>query len=292
MTIDQLRVFVAVAERQHVTQAAKALNMTQSAASSAITALERRYDVRLFDRVGRGIELTAAGVAFFPEARRIVESVRGAEQALRDLGSLRGGTLRLTASQTIASYWLPAVLRVFQARHPGVTVDVSLGNTEQAAERVHNGLAELGFVEGAVDDPALSHRAVGQDRLVLVQAGPAPATIDESWMRAAAWVTREGGSGTRSSFAAALAARGIDADTLPVTLVLPSNEAVRTAVEAGMGVAALSTLVVAAAIHAGTLHRLPLDLPARPFFALRHRQRVPGKAVVALLAIVDERAAT
>src|SRR5579872_3720550 len=118
MTLDQLRVFVAVAERQHVTRAAEALNLAQSAASAAIATLEARHGVPLFHRVGRGIELTEAGRMFLVEARAVLGRAAHAELALAEYGGMQRGTLRLVASQTIASYWLPSRLAAFHARHP------------------------------------------------------------------------------------------------------------------------------------------------------------------------------
>ncbi len=88
MTLEQLRIFVAVAERRHVTKAAAALGMTQSAASAAIAALERRYGARLFDRVGRGIELTDTGRRFLPEARAVLDQMNAARSVLEDLSDL------------------------------------------------------------------------------------------------------------------------------------------------------------------------------------------------------------
>ncbi|BBE71388.1 LysR substrate-binding domain-containing protein [Oharaeibacter diazotrophicus] len=290
MTLEQLRIFVAVAERQHVTAAARALAMTQSAASAAIAALEERHDVRLFDRVGRRIELTDSGRLFLDEARAVLARAAAAERALDDLGSLRRGRLRLVASQTTAAYWLPPVLAAFHDRHPGVAVEVAIGNTRRAADLVLAGEADFGVVEGVVDDPALVVRPLGRDTLVVVQATPhRGGPVDGAWLRAARWVTREPGSGTRSAFDAALGRLGLAPDDLTVALVLPSNEAVRTAVEAGAGVAALSSLVVGPALAAGTLHRLPLDLGPRPFFGLGHRERYRSRACDALLALIAER---
>ena len=107
MTLEQLRVFVAVAERQHVTRAAEALNLAQSAVSSAIAGLEARHEVKLFNRVGRGIELTQAGTLFLAEARAVLARAESAELVLSELGGLERGTLVVQASQTIASFWLP-----------------------------------------------------------------------------------------------------------------------------------------------------------------------------------------
>ena len=153
MTLEQLRIFIAVAERQHVTRAADVLNLTQSAVSSAITTLEARHGVALFDRVGRGIVLNRAGEMFLAEARKVLAQAQAAEAALADLSGLERGRLSIHASQTIASYWLPPRLTRFHEAHPGIEIDVAIGNTAQVARAVAEGDAEIGLVEGLVDDP-------------------------------------------------------------------------------------------------------------------------------------------
>lgn len=298
MTLEQLRIFVAVAEREHMTAAARALNLTQSAVSSAIAALEERHDVRLFHRVGRGIALTDAGRVFLYEARAVLTRTEGAERALDDLGGLRRGRLRLVASQTTAAYWLPPFLAAFARMHPLLHVELAIGNTEQAAERVHDGAADLGIVEGVVDDPALAHWPVGEDRLVLVRAaggaggagtsGDGNGAVGRVSLSRARWILREQGSGTRSSTDAALRRLGIVPEALDIALVLPSNEAVRTAVEAGAGIAALSRLVVDPSVAAGRLEILPVDLGTRSFQALLHKERYRPRPVEAFLALLAD----
>src|SRR5579864_9277660 len=120
MTLEQLRVFVAVAERQHVTRAAEALHIAQSAVSASIAALEERHGVKLFHRVGRGIEMTEAGALFLVEARAVLARAESAELALSELGGLKRGALAVHASQTIASYWLPRHLVRFRRDYPGI----------------------------------------------------------------------------------------------------------------------------------------------------------------------------
>lgn len=285
MTLEQLRIFVAVAECQHMTRAAEALHLTQSAVSAAISALEARHAVRLFHRVGRGIELTETGEALLAHARGVLDRVAAAEQALADRGALLGGRLSLVASQTIGSYWLPRFLARFSAAHPGVTIDLASGNTAQAAAKVLAGEAELGFVEGLVDEPALARWPVGEDALRLVRAEPAP-DADAGWLRRARWVMREPGSGTRTSLEAALAGLGIAREEINVALTLPSNEAVRTAVAAGEGIAGLSALVVAPLIEFGRLHALDIALPPRRFYGLRHKERYRSRASDVLLEMI------
>ena len=109
-----VRIFGAVAERQHVTHAAEALNLAQSAASHAIASLEDRHQTKLFHRIGRHIELTDAGQAFLKEARAVLATVEAAELALIEFSNLKRGVLSVQASQTIANYWLPRHLAAFR----------------------------------------------------------------------------------------------------------------------------------------------------------------------------------
>lgn len=290
MTLEQLRVFVAVAERQHVTRAAEALRIAQSAASASIAALEGRHGAKLFHRVGRGIELTEAGTLFLVEARAVLARAEAAELVLSELGGLRRGTLAVQASQTIASYWLPRHLVAFRRAHPGIDIRLAVGNTTQVAAAVHDGSAELGFVEGAVNDPALESRAVARDQLVIVVGTGHPwagcGAITPDRLAESDWVLREAGSGTRSVFEAALEGFGLAASSLRVVLDLPSNESVRAAVEAGMGATAISASAAAPSIEAGLLHPVGLTLPERDFHVLRHTERYRSRAADALLAII------
>ncbi len=287
MTLEQLRIFVAVAERQHVTRGAEAAHVTQSAASNAIASLEARHQTALFDRVGRGIELTEAGRRFLVEARAVLARAEAAERLLSEFGDLSRGSLRLVASQTIASYWLPPRLARFHEKYPQIEIKLSLDNSEGAAESVVEGTAELGFAGGIVAAPALASWQVGEDRMALVAASPV-ASVDHAWLRAARWIVRERGSGTRSTFEEIVRRLGLDPDEFEIGMTLPSNEAVRTAVEAGAGVAVLSELVVQPSIAAGRLHALPFDMPARPFFALRHKERYRTRASDAFVALTSE----
>jgi DNA-binding transcriptional LysR family regulator len=288
MTLEQLRIFIAVAETQHVTRAARQLNLTQSATSAAIAALEARYGIKLFDRVGRGIVLTQTGRDFLNEAREVVARAKAAAQALDDLAGLRRGSLNLAASQTVANYWLSPRITAFRKAHPGIALHVVIANTEQVAQAVLRGDADLGFVEGEVDDPSLAIRKMEGDSLAVVVGASHPWTgktrIAPKLLTETCWILREPGSGTRSMFEAALRKFDIKLSDLDIRLELPSNEAVRIAVESGDCATAISDLVVAQSLAAGTLHRVQIDLPKRPFFALRHKERYASQAEKALLA--------
>ncbi|MEO6947877.1 MAG: LysR substrate-binding domain-containing protein, partial [Nitrobacter sp.] len=129
-----------------------------------------------------------------------------------------------------------------------------------------------------------------EDRLVLVRAAPfADITVNAAWMKGSRWIMREPGSGTRSTLDHYLRQIGIEPGTLDVALVLPSNESVRTAVEAGAGIAVLSSLVVQPAITAGTLHAAQFEFGSRAFFGLRHKERYRSKLADALLELIRSR---
>lgn len=290
MTLEQLRIFVAVAEREHVTRAARDLNLTQSATSAAVAALEARYQTKLFDRIGRRIVLTDAGRLFLVEAKAVLARAASAETMLADLAGLKRGSLGIGASQTVGNYWLPAPLQLFRSRYPGIAIRLTMGNSETVAGLVHNGEADLGLIEGEIDDPSLSVTAVAEDEMVVVAAPDHPWLSNPPASVGAAlnakWVLREPGSGTRSILYAALAAENIDPKRLSISLELPSNEAVRAAVEAGAGVSVLSRLVAAGSLKAGTLAAVDMKLPMRRFFLLRHKERYVTRAQQAFMDLV------
>jgi|SRR6185312_9880467 len=290
MTLEQLRIFVAVAERQHLTRGAAALHLSPSAVSTAIRALEDRYGARLFNRVGRQIELTDTGQRFLPEARAALAAAAAAELSLAESTSLTAGSLRLQASQTVAAYWLPLVLMRFRAQYPGVALSLEIGNTESVARQVREGGADLGFIEGEVDEPLLAMRVVAADRLVLLAAPEHPWATgrppDAAQLTAGRWILRERGSGTRSAFEASLRADGIDPDALDVVLTLPSNEAILSALGAGAYLGVASGRVAAAALAAGQLARLDYALRPRPFRMLWHKSRYLTRAARAFEAML------
>jgi DNA-binding transcriptional LysR family regulator len=293
MTLEQLRIFAAVAAREHVTQAAAALHLTQAAVSASIAALESQHGVKLFDRVGRGVTLTTAGRQFLPEAQELLAHATLAEAALADFAGLKRGRLTIYASQTIASYFLPPVIAAVKRQHPGLTVELAIGNTAQVARALREGAAELGFVEGPLDAPDLAVEEVASERMAVFVPPDHPwaagGALTPGDLRRAEWVFREEGSGTRDAFLAALAERGIELAALNIVLTLPSNEAVREAVAAGGGVACLSPLVCARVLQAGVVRRANFLLPPRQFNAVRHGERYASQAAAAFLRAVHAR---
>lgn len=299
MTLEQLRIFLAAAERQNMTRAAEALHVTQPAVSAAIAALEARHGLPLFHRIGRNIELTEAGKVLRDEAQAILRRVQDAEASLADMLGLRRGRLRLAASQTVGNYWLPPLMARFRRAFANIDLNLAIGNTEQVAAAIKDGTAELGIVEAPVAGDLFTERLLPGDRLVLVAAATdaglrlsrllSPlSSADEKLLGGADWVWRETGSGTRQLMETMLTTLGLDPATLPRSLELPSNEAVRLAVEAGAGFTIISELAVAASIQEGRL--LSWDLPnaTRHFRLLHHRSYRPSQVAVAFGSLISD----
>lgn len=290
MTFEQLRVFVTVAEHLHFTRAAQALNLTQPAVSASVAALESTYNLKLFHRVGRRIELTDAGRVFLEDARAVLQHVRETEDHLVALSQLPQGRLNIAASQTVGTCWLPSFIHRLHCEHPEIALHLHIANTVQVAVAVREGVADLGVVEGEVEDPSLDIRPVAGDRLVLVVgrghpwAGRKRVELDE--FAETAWVIREKGSGTRRLFEQLFAAAGHPPAQLAGALELPNGEAVARAVAAGAGAAVLSELVVASDVRAGLLCQIDAPLPKRTFSLLRHKERFESPASKALAELL------
>jgi DNA-binding transcriptional LysR family regulator len=282
MTLDQLRIFVEVAAQQHITKAAQALNMTQSAVSSAINALENRHAVKLFDRVGRAIVLNQTGRLFLPEAHAVLAQARAAGAMLNDLAGLTRGELSIAASQTVGAYWLPPRLVRFRAAYPEVKLDIKIGNTEEAANAVEAGHSEIAVVEGLVDRPMLASEVVATDEMIIAVAPGHPwapsSKARDIVLTESAWVLREIGSGTRLAFDRLMLAHDIERSRLDIAIVLPTNEAVLVAVETGAGATFVSRSAASAALRGGLLEEVDWPTVPRPFYLLRHKERYRSRA--------------
>jgi len=286
MTLEQLRVFVTVAETLNMRRAGEILHLTQPAVSAAVAALETRYSTALFDRIGRGLGLSAAGRAFLPEAQAVLARAAESQRVLDDLAGLVRGEVKIAASQTLANYWLPPQMARFATAWPEVELPLTVGNTAQTVEAVLAGEADIGFVEGTVNTASLRIQRVGGDRLSFYVSPRHPLVgqrVKKRELRDAVWVMREPGSGTREHLAAGLAVLGLALEDLTIRLVLPSNSAVLEAVEAGEFIAAVSDLAAASRLAAGKLVRLDGSLPPRAFHLVIHRARRPSRAAKAFV---------
>lgn len=290
MTLNQIRIFVLIAELGHVTRAAERLGITQSAASASIAALEKQYEIKLFNRVGRSVQLSETGEHFLAEAQALLASARAAQRHLRELGGITVGKIDIAASQTIANYWLPRRLATFHDQFPEVTLNVTISNTRDVEQAIVNGKADVGFVEGSTYAKNIERTLVDHDQLSLVVSSKRWPQLERDRQKIRLvklpWIVREQGSGTREVLEDMARAEGLDWSELNIVLELPSNEAVREAVETGAGATLISSHVVASSLANGSLKALPLNVPPRSYHMLRHHDRAASNALKALINTV------
>jgi DNA-binding transcriptional LysR family regulator len=287
MTLEQLRIFVAVAYIEHFTRAAERLGISQSAVSAAVAALESRYKTLLFDRSHRRVELTPAGNALLLEAKEILARVDLTTRRLEDLANLRIGRVAVAASQTIANYWLPPRLVTLRQSYPGVRVDVWCGNSSEVEKRLARGEADLGIIEHQPSDDAFIVDRLEADEIVAVVGSKHDwfGREDVGWheLPLTPWIMREPGSATRTLFEAALTGHCVPAAALDIALVLRSGEAVRSAVIASTCAAVMSSLLSDVSASAGLLRQLRTITITRHFSALLPQGRPTTRATALML---------
>lgn len=264
-----LEALVTVARTGSLNTAAAELGRTQQALSARIAALETRTGVGLVTRGPRGATLTPAGVAVVEWGSRLLEQAAEVDAGLAALRGDRRSRLRVAASLTVAERLLPAWLvdldrRARQGGAPPPRPELQTTNSTAVVRLVRAGEVDLGFVEGPRPPRGLRSRTIAHDRLVVVvppghpwAARRRPLTAGE--LAHTALVTRERGSGTRDTLAAALAAADEDPDAAAPVAQLSTTAAVRTAVLAGAGPSVLSDLVVADDLAAGRLVAVPVE---------------------------------
>jgi DNA-binding transcriptional LysR family regulator len=298
MTLEQLRIFLAVAEMLHFTRAAEALYITQPAVSAAIQTLETEYGVRLFHRIGRHIEITDAGKLLQGEAQGIIDHVELTERGLKELNNLQRGELKLGASLTVGNYWLPEKISQFKQLYPGIFINCKLGNAEEICEGTAVGMYDLGLVTGEIKpslQQCLEKDEVGSDCLQIVVSKSHPwfqrteIYLDE--LLSTSWVMRESGSGAQQMFHQALETWGIEPSNLDVVLHLNTSEMVKAVVESGVGAAAIPESMVKKELQLGTLHAVGIINPQKksgkrleiiqPIWKLKHRQRFHTRVMTA-----------
>ena len=292
MTLTQLKIFIMVAELGNVTKAAERLGLTQSAASAAIAAIENTYQVKLFERVGRSVELSETGKRFLPEAQSTIRSARATVRNLRSLSGKTYGNLHITASQTIANYWLPQRLAVFHNRNPDVSLNVTMSNTRDVEQAVLTGKANIGFVEGQISSDKLTLTKIDHDQPLIVASSKRWSTFAMSDkninLKNIPWIVREKGSGTRKMLEDLVEKKKLRWEDLDITLELPSNESVREAVVAGVGATLISRHVVNLSLQTGLLKSATLDFPPRNYHMIFRKERQSSAAEDALIELIQK----
>lgn len=293
MNLRQLELFVSVAREGSFSRGAESSLRTQSTVSQQISALESELGTRLFDRTGKGVELTAAGRLLYAAADRVLGEVTTLRTEMAAFLGQGDQTLTLGASNIPATYLLPGLLPELTRRRPGLTLNVSVADSRAILDRLLAADFELGVVGEVMELSGCDFQPLAMDELRLVVApGHRWSGVREialSQLLDEPLLLRESGSGSGGAFTVALEGLGIDPQQLKVVARLGSNEAVREAVVGGSGAAFLSWLSVRREVARGELVTIPvhgLEVTRRLWLARRSRRTLsPAAETVAALLL-------
>ena len=279
-TLKQLQVFLAVANHENVSHAATELAMSQSAASTALKELEQRFNLTLFDRIGKRLQLNEQGLALRPRAAALLSRADELESSLirhSDIGELKVG-----ATLTIGNYLAIGIMAAFMNEHSSAKVQLTVENTSAIAAKVRNFELDIGLIEGELQESDLQVIYWRDDELALFCAPEHPLAqkklLTDADLLAARWIVRETGSGTRQAFD-----RGMSGilSNIDLRLQLQHTEGIKRAVEAGLGIGCLSKITLQEAFQRQSLVELkaPHRNWTRKFYFILHRQKFLSSGV-------------
>jgi DNA-binding transcriptional LysR family regulator len=253
----KLRVFCAVAETKSFSKASELIHLTQPAVSLQIQAMEELYETRLFDRSGNTINLTPAGEVLYRRAKEILSLYAEAQRSISEITGAIKGSLSIGASSTIGNYLLPIIISAFKKKVPQVNISLVVSNTKTITEKLNAGEIDIALVEGDVSKQRFSVETLIADELVVimspVHSWAERRNIPAIELTKEPMIMREEGSGTRQVILKYLEEHGIKQDHLKIALVMGSTEAIKGAVEEGVGVSIVSGWAARKALKHGLL---------------------------------------
>jgi DNA-binding transcriptional LysR family regulator len=265
-TLDQLRILKAIAAEGSFKRAADSLYVSQPAVSLQVQNLERQLDVPLFDRGGRRAQLTEAGHLLLSYGDRILTLCEETCRAIEDLQNLQGGTLIIGASQTTGTYLLPRMIGVFRQQFPEVAVQLHVHSTRRTAWSVANGQIDLAIIGGEVPpelQDSLEIIPYAEDELALILPVLHPLarvnTVQKEDLYKLQFITLDSQSTIRKVIDQVLTRSGIETRRLKVEMELNSIEAIKNAVQAGLGAAFVSVSAIEKELQWDILHRAKIE---------------------------------
>lgn len=294
MNLRQMEIFVAVAESGSFSRAAESVLLTQSTVSQHISALENEMGVRLFDRVGRGAELTEAGLLFRRHVRQVLAECADLRQAMARFQGLEDSQLTVGASNIPANYLVPNMLPILAASYPGIVLSVITGDSREIIDRLVVGEMPLAVVGDCFANDAVEYSPLVTDTLLLVVGKGHPWWDRQSVARVELATTplivREVGSGSGSAVDQVLQRAGLDPAELRIAARFGSNEAVKQAVVSGFGAAFLSSLSIERELAYGGLAVVSVEgvTISRRFWLAVRRDRTLSPAAQAFAALFEE----
>ena len=273
-SLRQLEIFVAISRTESVSRASEALSLSQSATSTALSELERQFDLQLFDRVGKSLRINETGQQLLPRAVELLDRAKEIENLLQ--GHAGFGHMRIGATLTVGNYLATILVARFLQEHPESRIQLQVHNTSTIVQQIANHELDLGLIEGDCNHPDIEVQPWIADELVVFSAPnhslASQRKVSLEQLLQEDWILREKGSGTRETFDRAFHSHH---SKLKIRLELEHTEAIKRAVESGLGIGCISRLALKDAFRRGSL--VPISTPnldlSRFFYFLWHKQK-------------------
>lgn len=287
-TLKQLEVFVAVSKTESVSRACEMLALSQSATSTALIEFEKQFDVQLFDRVGKSLRINEIGRQLLPKAVDLLDRAREVESLLQGRQAI--AHLKIGATLTIGNYLATLLIARFLQSHPQAHLQLQVHNTSTIVQQILQHELDLGMIEGECNHADIEVIPWIADELVVFAHPSHPlagqAKVSKAELMQQTWILREQGSGTRETFNRAFHG---DYARLKIQLELEHTEAIKRAVEAGLGIGCISRLALKDAFRRGSLVPLETDELTfdRYFYFLRHKHKFQSAGIRQFLALCE-----
>ena len=285
-SLRQLEIFVAISRTESVSRAAEELFLSQSATSTALGEFERQFSLQLFDRVGKSLRINEAGQRLLPRAVELLDRAKEIEDMLD--GHAGFGHMKIGATLTVGNYLATILVAQFLQEHPESRIQLQVHNTRTIVQQIANHELDLGLIEGDCHHPDIEVETWIADELVVFSAPDHPLAkqrkVSMEQLLQEPWILREKGSGTRETFDRAFHNHHAK---LNIRLELEHTEAIKRAVESGLGIGCISHLALKDAFRRGSL--VPLATPSldlgRYFYFLWHKQKYQTAGMREFLAL-------
>lgn len=288
----KLRIFYEVSKELNMTKAAEKLYVSQPSISQAINDLENDLGVKLFDRIGKKLFLTYEGDTFLKYTRRILNIYDEAIKVIKEMSTLKRGKLKIGASTTIGIYILPDIIGSFSKIYDNIDISLIIENTENIVKLIEENKIDIAFVEGPTHSDEIDVKKFCDDELVFITSKNHP------WVRAKKIfqgdivkekiILREEGSGTREVFMTALKEKSIDCN---IFMELGHTEAIKKAVEAGLGISCISKRCIKDEVNYGKLVVSSIEglKIKRDLYVIHHKDKYISKTINTFLEFSKEK---
>lgn len=288
MNLNQLWIFYNVAKHKSFSLTAETLFLTQPDISTQVKLLEDYYKLKLFDRYGKKIKLTNAGEKLFLYSEKIFNLVKEADNAIEENKALNSGTLKISSSLTMGTYYLPNILNIFKKRYPNIEIQMTVGNSDSVIENVISFNSDLGFIARLISNEKLIIYPFIKEELVMIVSPlhefVRQKTIKFNKLNGQYFIMREKGSATREGIEAKFRKENIG---VKVIMELGSNEAIKRAVEAGLGISIMPANVVRREVESDLLKiiRFSGERFTRNFYIIYHKDKYLSNIIKQFLNI-------